>query len=117
MSGVRVPPEGFLIYREAGALLGVKTAVIRALVAQGVLNSHEWRNGFAKLIPATDVQQFAEKHVAAPVLAKLLQLEVRLLRPFLSRAGTPVLAIPIPGKGQTVFVRKEIAMPLIESRR
>jgi len=112
-----VPPEGFLIYREAGALLGVKTAVIRALVAQGVLNSHEWRNGFAKLIPARDVQQFAEQHVAAPVLAKLLQLEVRLLRPFLSRAGTPVLAIPIPGKGQTVFVRKEIAMPLIESRR
>lgn len=116
VSGIRVPPEGFLSYTEAGALLGVKTAVIRGLVTRGILSARESRNGFAKLVPAGDVQRFADQHVAAPVLAKDLQLDSRSLRPFLERAGTPVLAIPVIGKGQTLFVRKEIAKSLAVDR-
>jgi hypothetical protein len=50
--------------------------------------------------------------VAAPVLAKDLKLDFRSLRPFLRRAGTAVLSIPVIGKGQTLFVRKEIARSL-----
>lgn len=116
VSGIRVPPEGFLSYTEAGALLGVKTAVIRGLVAHGILNARESRNGFAKLVPAGDVQRFADQHVAAPVLAKVLKLDFRSLRPFLTKVGTPVLAIPVIGKGQTLFVRKEIARSLAGDR-
>lgn len=115
VSGVRLPLEEFLNYSEAGALLGVKTAVIRGLVAHGILNAHEWRNGFAKLVPADDIQRFAEQHMSVPVLAKLLKLDFRSLRPFLRRAGTPVLTIPVIGKGQTFFVHKEMAMSLIDS--
>jgi hypothetical protein len=39
VSDVKVPPEGFLNYREAASMLGTRTEVIRALVAQGVLTS------------------------------------------------------------------------------
>ena len=117
VSGIRVPPEGFLNYSEAGALLGVKTAVIRGLVAHGILEGHESRNGFAKLVPAGDFQRFAEKHVAAPVLARVLKLDFRSLPRFLRQAGAPVLAIPVIGKGQTVFVRQEVATGLIDSCR
>ena len=112
VSGISVPPEGFLSYGEAGALLGVKTAVIRGLVEQGILNAQESRNGFAKLVPTGDVQRFADQHLSATVLAKLLKLDFRSLPRFLRQAGVPVLAIPIIGKGQTRFVRKEIAVNL-----
>jgi hypothetical protein len=112
VSGISVSPEGFLNYSEAAALLGVKRAVIRGLVEQGILNALESRNGFAKLVPAGDVQRFADQHLSAPVLAKLLKLDLRSLPRFLRQAGVPVLAIPIIGKGQTLFVRKEIAKNL-----
>ena len=112
VSGISVPPEGFLNYSEAGALLGVKTAVIRGLVEQGILNAQESRNGFAKLVPAGDVQRFADQHLSATVLAKLLKLDFRSLPRFLRQGGVPVLSIPIIGKGQTRFVRKEIAVNL-----
>lgn len=112
VAGVNVPPEGFLNYSEAGALLGVKTAVIRGMVAHGVLNALESQNGFAKLVPAGDVQRFADEHVSLPVLARLLKLDFRSLLRFLRHAGVPVRAIPFIGKGQTIFVRREIAMSL-----
>jgi hypothetical protein len=53
---VKVPPEGFLNYRETASVLGIKTPVVRGLVAQGVFGAAAgYRNGLAKLVPAKDV--------------------------------------------------------------
>jgi hypothetical protein len=68
-------PEGFLSFNEAAALLGIRTNVIRGLTNQGLLTaSNDFRNGFARLIPAEEVQQFAERYVSTSVLAKRFQL-------------------------------------------
>ena len=77
---MRPPKEGFLNYREAAALVGVRTEVIRGLADQGLLTvSAAFRNGFARLIPVKEVQQFAERYVATSVLAKRFQLNSRSL--------------------------------------
>ena len=71
---VAAPPEGFLNYREAAARLGVGTDIIRGLADQGFLTaSAGFRNGFARLIPATQVRQFGERYVATSTLAELAQ--------------------------------------------
>jgi hypothetical protein len=110
--GATVPPEGFLNYREAAALLGARTNVIRGLTDQGLLaGSKGSRNGFAKLVSAKEVQQFAEQYVATSILAKQFHLNGGSLARYLIEAGTPLLAIPIPdaGKSHTFFLRKDLA--------
>lgn len=70
VSGVKVPAEGFLNYREAAAVLGVKTPVIRSMVTQGILAVLAgYRPGLSKLVPAADVRCFAERYVAVTALA------------------------------------------------
>jgi len=113
VSDVKVPPEGFLNYREAASMLGTRTEVIRALVAQGVLTSPtEYRPGLSKLVPAGDLQRFGEQYITATVLAKRLHLDHRSAVYYLKKSGTPMLSISVPGKGQTRFLRKEIAAHL-----
>jgi hypothetical protein len=110
--GISMPgeqEEGFLNYGETGALLGVPRTVIRGLVEQGVLTALPTGNGLAKLVPARDVQRFADEYLSSPQVAKLLNLGIRSVPGFLHQAGVPVLSIPVPGKGQARFVRKEIA--------
>jgi hypothetical protein len=64
--GIPTPPEGFLNYKEAASVLRVPTSVIRGLVAQGVFGAPvEYQRGLSKLIPAGDVQHFAEQYVRA----------------------------------------------------
>jgi hypothetical protein len=119
--GVTVPPDGFLNYGEAAAVLGVAVPVIRGLVAEGILQTTtEYRNGFSKLLPATDVQHFAECYVATSVLARRFHLNSRSLAYYLKESSTPLLAIPIPdaGKGHAFFLRKEVAAQIqLPSRR
>jgi hypothetical protein len=106
------PPEGFLSFKEAAALLGVRPNVIRGLTAQGLLTvSNGFRNGFARLVPAKEVQQFAARYVATSVLAKRFQLNGGSLVRYIRESGTPLLAIPIPdaGKGDASFLRKDVA--------
>ena len=105
-------PEGFLSFKEAAALLGIRTNVIRGLTNQGLLTaSNDFRNGFARLIPAEEVQQFAERYVSTSVLAKRFQLNSGSLGRYLRESGTPLLAIRIPdaGKGHAFFLRKDVA--------
>jgi hypothetical protein len=119
-AGLTVTQEGFLNYREAAALLGVRTDVIRALVDRGFLTaSAVFRNGFAKLIPAQQVQQFAERYVATSILARRFHLNSGSLSRCLKESGTPLLAIPIPsGRGHTFFLRKDVAAQMqFPSRR
>jgi hypothetical protein len=93
-------------------LLGVRPNVIRGLTAQGLLTvSNGFRNGFAKLIAAKEVQQFAARYVATSVLAKRFQLNGGSLVRYIRESGTPLLAIPIPdaGKGHASFLQKDVA--------
>ena len=119
--GMTVPPEGLLNYGEAAAVLGVAMPVIRGLVAQGILHTTaEYRNGFSKLLPATDVQRFAEDYVATSVLARRFHLNSGSLARYLKESGTPLLAIPMPdaGKEHAFFLRKDVAAQIqLPSRR
>ena len=106
------PPEGFLNYSEAAALLGVRTDVIRGLADQGFLTaSAGFRNGFARLISAKEVQQFAGRYVATSILARRFDLKNGSLSRHLKEAGTPLLAISIPaaGRGHALFLHKDVA--------
>jgi len=110
--GVTAARDGFLSFKEAAALLGVRTNVIRGLTEQGLLTASKgFRNGFARLIPAKEVQQFAENYVATSSLAKRFDLNGGALARYLRESGTPLIAIPIPdaGKGQASFLQKDVA--------
>jgi len=119
--GVIVPPEGFLNYGEAAAVLGVAVPVIRGLVAQGIVHpAAEYRFGLSKLLAAADVQRFSEGYVATSVLAKRFRLDSGSLARYLKESGTQLLEVPIPdaGKEHAFFLRKEVAAQLqMPSRR
>jgi TniQ len=104
--------EGFLNYKEAAALLEVRTDVIRGLTNQGLFTaSPGFRNGFARLIPAKEVQQFAERYLATSILAKRFHLDSGSLTRYLKELGTPLLAIPLldAGRSHAYFLRKDVA--------
>jgi len=110
--GIEAHPEGFLNYREAAAVLGVKTPVIRGLVAQGILSAAaRYRFGLSKLVPAGDVQRFAEQYVATTVLAKRFNLNSWSFIRCLKQLGTPLLAVPISDAGRkpALFLLKKVA--------
>jgi hypothetical protein len=112
VSDVKVPPEGFLNYREAASKLGIRTNVVRGLVLQGVLTAPAgYRNGYSKLVPAKQVQRFAERYVAATVITKHFNLSGWSFARYLRESGTPLLAVSIPdeGKGQALFLPKDTA--------
>jgi len=106
------PPEGFLNYGEAAALLEVRTNVIRGFAQQGLLTaSPGFRNGFARLLPAKEVQQFAERYVATSILARRSHLDSGSLTRYLKESEIPLLAIPLPDaeRGHASFLRKDVA--------
>ena len=111
VSGVKVPPEGFLNYREAASMLGVKHSVIRGLVAQGILAPPVgYRSGLSKLVPAEDIRRFAARYVATAVLAKRFNLNGSSFSRSLKESGTPLLAVPIPQEGRrALFLLKDVA--------
>jgi hypothetical protein len=93
-------------------MLGVRTNIIRALVAQGLLGvAAGYQNGFAKLVPDKEVRRFAEGYVSTSVLARQFRLNSGSLARHLNKSGTPLLAIPNPdaGRGHAYFLRKDVA--------
>lgn len=115
VSDVNIPPEGFLNFREAATVLGVQMNVIRGLVEEGILalaTGH--RNGVSKLIAATAVQCFADRYVAASVLAKRRNVRTLWLTRYLNDSNTPSLVVRIPegGRGPALFLLKEVAIRL-----
>ena len=119
--GVTAPRDGFLSFKEAAAVLGVRTNIIRGLVAQGLLGvAAGYRNGFAKLVSEKEVRRFAEGYVSTSVLAGRFRLNSGSLARHLNESGTPLLAIPNPdaGRGHAYFLRKDIAAQIqFPSRR
>jgi hypothetical protein len=80
----------------------------------------EYRNGFSKLLPAADVQRFADDYVATSVLAERFHLDSGSLARYLKESGTPLLGIPLPdpGKYYASFLRKDVAAQIqMPSRR
>jgi hypothetical protein len=72
---VKMLPEGFLNYREAAAVLGVKAPVIRGMVTHGILNAPAgYRPGLSNLVTAADIRRFSERYVAVTALAKRFNL-------------------------------------------
>jgi hypothetical protein len=119
--GIEAPRDGFLNYRETASLLGVRTDVIRGLANQGFLSpSAGFRNGLARLIPAKEARQFAERYVSTSVLAKRLHLHSGSLLRHLKESGTPLLEISTPaaGKEHACFLRRDLAAQMqFPSRR
>ena len=109
--GVTAPRDGFLSFNEAAAMLGVRTNIIRGLVAQELLGVDAgYRNGFAKLVPEKEVRRFAEGYVSTSVLARRFRLNSGSLARHLKESGMPLLAIPNPdaGRGHAYFLRKNV---------
>lgn len=47
--------------------MGIRSNVVQGLVAQGLLTvAAGYRNGFSKLVPAKEVQRFAEQPASSP---------------------------------------------------
>jgi hypothetical protein len=112
MPEVKTDPETFLNFREAAFVLGIKSNIVRGLVAQGLLGvAAGYRNGFAKLVPEEEVRRFAEGYVSTSVLARRFRLNSGSLARHLNESGTPLLAIPNPDaeRGHAYFLRKDVA--------
>jgi hypothetical protein len=104
-----VPPGGFLNFKEAAAVLGTRTEVIRGLVAHGVLSSpNKYQPGLSKLVPAAEVKRFAELYVDAKAIANSANTPIRLLKRHLRESGVPMLEISVAEKGTKVFLRREL---------
>jgi hypothetical protein len=118
---LQVPPEGFVSYGEAAAVLGVEVHEIRGLVEHGLLRAAAgYRFGLSKLLPAGDVQRFAELYVATSALARRFHLNSRALARYMNESGTPLLAVPLSdrGRGHAFFLTKDVATQIqIPSRR
>jgi hypothetical protein len=111
-----VPPGGFLNYREVASSLGIRPNVVRGLVLQGVFIAQAgYRNGYSKLVPAKQVERFAERYVAATVITKQINLRGWLFARYLRESGTPLLVVSIPeeGKGQALFLPKDTAAHVV----
>jgi hypothetical protein len=112
MPGVEVTPEGFINYREAAALLGVAMREIRGLVSGGVIHDAvEYQFGLSKLVPAADMQRFAERYVAISALSKQYRLNTIALVRYMRERGTPLLSVRLPEKGtrHASFLRRDVA--------
>ena len=80
----------------------------------------EYRFGLSKLVPAADVQRFAELYVATSVLAKRFRLNSVAFARYLREPGTPLLVVPLSDKRKehALFLHKDVAAQIqIPSRK
>lgn len=102
----------FLVSRKLRPCWGVRTNIIRGLVAQGLLRAGAgYLNGFAKLVPEKEARRFAEEYVSTSALARQFHLNSGSLARHLKESGTRLLAIPNPDedRGHAYFLRKDVA--------
>jgi len=103
-------PEDFLNFKEAASALGTRTAVIHGLVVRGILSTpNEYRPGLSKLVPAGEVRRFAQHYVDATVVAQRSNATIHWVKRCLRESAVPILEISVPGKGQKLFLRRELA--------
>ena len=119
--GMTVHPEGVVTLRGGGNRFGR----IDACDSPSGQIGHSAHHGgvserFSKLLPAVDVQRFAEGYVATSVLAKRFHLDSGSLGRYLKESGTQLLGIPLPDPGNyyAFFLRKDVAAQIrLPSRR
>ncbi len=106
-----MPSEGLLNFTEAASALGTRTEVIRGLVAHGALNNrnNKYRPGLSKLVSAGEIQHFGEQYVDANIVAERSNATIHWVKHCLRKSGVPILEIPVPGKGWTFFLLRELA--------
>jgi hypothetical protein len=115
VTGIKAPPEGFLNYTEAAAMLEVDSSVIRGMVAQRIFSAPAGnRPGPSKLVRAAEIQRFAEQYVSATVLGRRFNINGTLLARYLKESGTPLINLPIPGKQRehARFLLRDVAARL-----
>lgn len=99
-------PFGLLTYAMAAAALKTNTEVVRNLVAEDLLECHQESPGGIKLLCAQDVEEFASRYVTVKSIAERFEVGTRTVSETLKQHGAEVLVIPLPGKGNKLFVRK-----------
>ena len=105
-------PEVFLNFRETALLLGIRSNIVRGLVAQGLLSvAAGYRKRLAKLVPEKEVRRFAGSYVSTSVLARRFRLDSGSLARHLNESGASLLVVPNPdaGREHAYFLPKEVA--------
>jgi len=85
------------------------------MVAQGILTGPAGNQpGPSKLLRAAEIQRFAEQYVSATVLGRRFNINGSVLARYLKQSVTPLLAVPIPGKGRerARFLLRDVAARL-----
>jgi hypothetical protein len=67
-----------------------------------------FRNGSARLIPAKEAHDFAERYVATSILGKRFHLNSGSLARYLRQSGTALLAIPLSDAGHAFFLHWDV---------
>src|ERR1035438_7322948 len=83
---------------------------IHGLVVRGILSvANEYRPGLSKLVPAGEVRRFAEHYVDATVVAERSNATIHWVNRCLRESAMPILEISVSGKGQKLFLHRELA--------
>ena len=101
-------------------MLGVKTAVVRGLVAQRVLSADVASHyGLSKLVPTEDIHRFAEQYVSATVFARRFNIGMAAFARHLIETSTRVLRVPVleQGRAPALFIPVGIAAKMRISGR
>jgi Protein of unknown function (DUF4197) len=91
---------------------GLKEALTKstgtAVASTGRVDGYFKNQAIKILLPAADVQSFADQYVAASTVAKRFNLNRRTLSSYIKESGAPLLAVPIPeeGRGPALFVHR-----------
>lgn len=99
-------PSGLVTYATAAAALKTNTEVVRNLVAMGLLQCHRAPSGGPLLLSAREVESFSSKYVTVKSIAERFEVASRTVSELLNRKGADVLVVPLPGKGNKLFVKK-----------
>jgi hypothetical protein len=114
-------PSGLLTHSMAAAALKTNTEVVRNLVAQGLLHRHGSLPRGIQLLRARDVEKFASRYVTVKAIAERIEVGSRTVAETLKQNGAEVLVIPLPGKGNKLFVRRsprsELAIRILRQKK
>lgn len=99
-------PTGLLTHAQTAAALKSNLEVVRNLVAEGLLERHRDSPGGVYLLRARDVEEFGARYVTVKSIAERFKVGSRTVSEALKQHGAEVVVIPLPGKGNKLFVRK-----------
>jgi hypothetical protein len=99
-------PLGFMTYEMAASSLKTNTEVVRNLVVAGLLRAYRISDIRIQLLRTSGVRALASNYVAMKSLAERFGIGSRTLLQIFAQKGARILVVPLPGKGNKLFVRK-----------